>query len=317
MRRKPEILWGGLMGGVTSLGAIGLFSLGKVLAGMPFLPFDIFDWMARHLPGALIGFVISSMVSIITALKLGPTASTAKLAEQSIAIVQFIATGVIFGIVLTAVARRRPALSLAAGLAGALVLLVSGVFFEAELGWPSAGAAGTILWLALILGGWGWALGRVVSDRQASPEEIIPPELATSRRLFLRWLVGGSVGAAALALGEALSARERTLPVTGGAPAVPQPAPTEVAITNGAAASPPEAVLEKRFQPAAGTRPELTANADFYRIDINTLVPTINLADWKLELDGLVNQPLSLTLDEIRKLPSVSQALTMECISNE
>jgi hypothetical protein len=84
----------------------------------------------------------------------------------------------------------------------------------------------------------------------------------------------------------------------------------------GPAASPSEEELAARILPAPGTRPELTSNEAFYRIDINTIPPSVEEAGWRLELGGMVNTPLSLTLDEIRARPAASQVVTMQCISN-
>ena len=106
MRQKNILIRGAILGGITAAGVAGLFYLLQITFQLPFLPFDIFDWMARHLPGPIIAFGISTMVQVISDLKLGPTASTAKLAEQSIAVIQFLASGVILGLVLAALARR-------------------------------------------------------------------------------------------------------------------------------------------------------------------------------------------------------------------
>jgi hypothetical protein len=38
---------------------------------------------------------------------------------------------------------------------------------------------------------------------------------------------------------------------------------------------------------------------------------------WRLKLDGLVDQPLSLTLDELKAMPAVTQVATISCISND
>ena len=81
MKRK-SLLLGAVLGTLTSLPVIGLMYLGEQLAGLPFVPFDIFDWVARVLPGGLIAFVVQIMVSIITALQLGDTSTVAKLGEQ-------------------------------------------------------------------------------------------------------------------------------------------------------------------------------------------------------------------------------------------
>jgi DMSO/TMAO reductase YedYZ molybdopterin-dependent catalytic subunit len=74
--------------------------------------------------------------------------------------------------------------------------------------------------------------------------------------------------------------------------------------------------LAARTAPVQGTRPELTSNAEFYRIDINTRPPEVDGAEWRLRVNGLVDTPLELTLDEIRAMPAQTQILTMQCISN-
>jgi DMSO/TMAO reductase YedYZ molybdopterin-dependent catalytic subunit len=85
----------------------------------------------------------------------------------------------------------------------------------------------------------------------------------------------------------------------------------------GPAPSPSEEALAARIEPAPGTRPEVTDNDDFYTIDINTKPPEIGADSWRLELFGLVDTPLTLTLDEIRSRPAVSQYITLSCISNQ
>jgi DMSO/TMAO reductase YedYZ molybdopterin-dependent catalytic subunit len=68
--------------------------------------------------------------------------------------------------------------------------------------------------------------------------------------------------------------------------------------------------------PVQGTRPELTSNDEFYRIDINTRPAEVDAGEWRLRVTGLVDRPLELTVDEIRALPAQTQILTMQCISN-
>ena len=45
-------------------------------------------------------------------------------------------------------------------------------------------------------------------------------------------------------------------------------------------------------------------------------IPDVDVASWRLEIDGLVERPLSLSLDELRARPSVEVAVTMECAGN-
>jgi DMSO/TMAO reductase YedYZ molybdopterin-dependent catalytic subunit len=41
-----------------------------------------------------------------------------------------------------------------------------------------------------------------------------------------------------------------------------------------------------------------------------------NLSDWKLKVDGVVNQALSLTMDDLKKLPRVELVSVLECAGN-
>jgi DMSO/TMAO reductase YedYZ molybdopterin-dependent catalytic subunit len=45
-------------------------------------------------------------------------------------------------------------------------------------------------------------------------------------------------------------------------------------------------------------------------------IPDVDAATWRLELDGLVERPLSLSLDDLRRRPAVEVAVTMECAGN-
>lgn len=62
---------------------------------------------------------------------------------------------------------------------------------------------------------------------------------------------------------------------------------------------------------------ELTPTYLFYRIDINPIVPVVDEKTWNLTVKGLVDNPLTITYEEIRKLPSVEQYATLECVSNK
>ena len=45
-------------------------------------------------------------------------------------------------------------------------------------------------------------------------------------------------------------------------------------------------------------------------------IPAIDPGDWRLQVDGRVGQALALSLDELRTMPRVSAAVTMECAGN-
>ena len=45
-------------------------------------------------------------------------------------------------------------------------------------------------------------------------------------------------------------------------------------------------------------------------------IPYVDAASWRLEVGGLVERPVSLSLDELRARPAVEVAVTMECAGN-
>ena len=45
-------------------------------------------------------------------------------------------------------------------------------------------------------------------------------------------------------------------------------------------------------------------------------IPHVDASTWRLEVDGLVERPLSLSLDELRTRPAIELAVTMECAGN-
>ncbi|MGB8448331.1 MAG: molybdopterin-dependent oxidoreductase [Nitrososphaeraceae archaeon] len=62
---------------------------------------------------------------------------------------------------------------------------------------------------------------------------------------------------------------------------------------------------------------EITPTYLFYRIDINPIVPVVDEKTWNLAVKGLVDNPMTLTYDEIRRMPSVEEYATLECVSNK
>jgi DMSO/TMAO reductase YedYZ molybdopterin-dependent catalytic subunit len=63
-------------------------------------------------------------------------------------------------------------------------------------------------------------------------------------------------------------------------------------------------------QPAPGTRPEFTPLELHYRIDINTIPPKIDESHWRLQTTGLVEEPLTFTLEALRRYEPMQQFVT-------
>lgn len=311
--KRNAIFTGAIFGGLTAF-VLAVFSeLASAWLGLPGIAFSLFDWMARHLPGPVISIFIGTMVKAISTLKLGPTALVAKHIEQGSAVLIFIGIGVVFGIILAIFGRREPGNLPVFGLRGGIILLLLMFALLISLGFNAANIIVSAIWLTLLFLGWGWLLGKLI---QYVVWPVESGATDASRRKFLYLVGAGSFTILVSTLGITLATENNAIPTTGSSPSGTEGIAND-STTSGPARSPSSQALAARFQPVPGTRPELTPNKDFYRIDINTLPPQVDAAKWQLEVKGLVNHPLQLTLDAIRSRPAVSQAVTLECISNE
>ncbi len=85
-----------------------------------------------------------------------------------------------------------------------------------------------------------------------------------------------------------------------------------------AAGSHAAAAARGAFRLLKGMPPEVTPNDKWYQVSKNFFDPTVDVAKWSLEVKGLVERPLRLSLPELQKAaPGVERYQTFECISNE
>jgi DMSO/TMAO reductase YedYZ molybdopterin-dependent catalytic subunit len=123
-----------------------------------------------------------------------------------------------------------------------------------------------------------------------------------ARRNFLLGAAGVTVGAAALgALGQKLAA-PATLPSS---VALPQPQETIPALPTG---------LEDKVKGISRFR---TPVKEFYRVDTALVIPRIDVDSWKLEITGKVDNNLTITFDELLRMPMIEKDITLNCVSNE
>lgn len=307
---SERIGYGLLFGALTAIVVSALTYVANLLAGLAFPPFSLFDFMTRILPGTVVTASIDTIVKVIRGLQLGSTATMAKLVEQSIALLLFIFLGALFGSLLGILSRgespsRLPAYGLGIGLL--IGVLVLGA--ELYVGVTTVGIAVSLVWLAIVFGGWGLVLGTLLGNALAVSSQVERGEMARRNLLLTGGTALAAIIAGGLGLGFLMRERRSSRP--------PQPVPTPSSTeTSGAAAAPPQTALSQRIDPVTGTRSEITPSDDFYRIDINTLPPDISADGWHLEIDGLVDQPAAMTLQDLREWPAVSQYITLSCISN-
>lgn len=301
MHEKPNAGQGTVAGFLVTVLSLIILLLAQVLLGTAFVPFDLFDWMARILPGGLVTFGIDLIVSIIAALNLENTSGTAKTAEHILAISIVLGLGALGGRLLFIWWRRgerdpRSGLIIGVIIGAVLALISAGVNQSA-----TASRFVSMALIAAVFAGWGGVL-RWLYDRLTP---LFPHELAggLNRRQFLI-RVGGATAAltfAGVGLGTVV---RRTF------------APEDESIRTWSADNAlPNA--DAALQPAPGTRAEFTQIQSHYRIDINSLPPVVREDDWKLKIHGQIENPLELTLTELREnYEPLHQFITLSCISN-
>ena len=66
-----------------------------------------------------------------------------------------------------------------------------------------------------------------------------------------------------------------------------------------------------------GQTPLITPNEEFYRVDTALFLPRVDVGEWRLQINGMVDQPYELTFDELLAMASLEEAVTLNCVSNE
>lgn len=334
MRTRSELIRsagsGALMGVLLTAPLMALFYLADQAAGLPLVMYDLFDWLTRTIPGEIIPRVIEVMVDIIRGLNLGETSSTAKTIENALAMVTFLGGGVVAGAILFVILPRydirlKDSAQYVPGLAAGVIMGLPMILISRDVNVTATAPDSVgLIWLAAALLTWGallsWSYYRAFAPAPATepdPAAAEPAPAVTgparadmlSRREFLVRVGGASATLVVIGAGvgrylkyqedqdyKALIARRRAAANT-----IPDNLPN--------AGDP--------VVPAPGTRPEYTPLEDHYRIDINSRSPEIDEASWRLVIDGLVDTPLSLTIDDIKtSYEPLQQYVTLACISN-
>ncbi|HLY28119.1 MAG TPA: molybdopterin-dependent oxidoreductase [Aggregatilineales bacterium] len=317
MTQRRKLVMGALTGAALSIPLAALLYLGFQAAALPMLAFDVFEGLTRiQALGGLVTKAIDLMVTLFSHVPGAATDQLAKGFEQLSAVALFVVIGAVIG-ALFALYRERQGKSAPLNLGLVLIVLAFGLEFVAR---PALGAISIGgIWLAVLIFGWAYALAWLY-DRLAIPPALESAPVNVERRQFLIQF-GGALAAltvVAWGAGSLLGRRETSVsgqPIAAGPTMTPQPgASSGAAATQGAAES--GNAIGGNFAVVAGARPELTSNDQFYRVDVNLGAPEIDPRSWSLAVGGLVNKPLSISYDDLTKMPAVKQLATLECISN-
>ena len=358
------------VGALLTAPLMGVFALGAT-TGIPSVPFAVFEWLIRVLPGNLVTFGLDSTVRILEGLGFN-IKNTAKTAEQVLALTMLFVAGAIIAALFFLLVRsvdprrvKRYGLGIGAvvGIFSTAITLIQGA--------PTtiAGEVGIVIWVLGLFLLWGWSIARLflvafpsprprLAQRDESvlaaaageaappPAQAVPgvpaiatpalypgrpaqmagrgePTLEPRPRTRVEMRAREAVSAEARAI-----SRRRFLIQMGGLVATILVVGADVAQVLRAQETPKPPLVVKApipfpnagsaVQAVAGTRPEYTAVADHYRIDIDLDSPVVDPAIWRLVVNGLVDHPLSLTLDQIKaNYKSMDQFVTLSCVSNE
>ena len=141
-------------------------------------------------------------------------------------------------------------------------------------------------------------------EAPASDTSGRPPIELNRRRFFV---LAALAGASAIVVG--ITARTVSMAVASVESirkALKLPAPrTRVTVPEGAELDVPG--LSELFTP----------NKDFYRVDTALTVPTIDPETWRLVIDGMVDQRVELSFQDILDMGIDEYAITLTCVSNE
>lgn len=341
---KYRFIIGGFIGALFTAALIATLYLGDQWLALPFVPYDLFDWLTRTLPGDVITKAIDTIVSLISDLDLGETSSTAKRLENIGGVMTALGIGAGAGAVLFAgLGRMGEQLDgWLRYLPGVLVALVIGVpamlisrhilYSGGEEFADLAPESTSMLWLLVAFLVWGlaltWAYWRLypepgmagyvparapepARDAMSSPDTpapIVSAEAINRREFLIK--VGGATATLTVigaGIGRWIEYREE------------QDYQDLIQRRRDQAANMPTSLPNSGdpLQPAPGTRPEYTPLEDHYRIDINSRPPELDGEAWRLRVGGLVDRPLELTLDELRdNYDPLHQYVTLACISN-
>lgn len=310
--KRPSWVHGLVAGLLVTPVLIVLFVLGERLAGLPLLPFDLFDTIGRVLPGPIITLGIDGIVGVVRLLGLDSDLSrSAKLAEQILALFIFYGLSVVVAAAFFALMNRfRPIRSTIPGLVLGLTYGVPLMLMSLAINRSATAETLTSsVWIVLLIVGWGMIVGMIydVLAAYATADDMKVQVQGLNRRQFLVRVGGASATLTVIGagLGTLLSLPDGSQTIATADPNA-TPDPDAMPLPNASDA----------VQPAPGTRLEVTPIDRHYRIDISALPPVIDEASYTLKIHGAVTNPVAWTLADIRAMSSRQDYITMSCISN-
>lgn len=299
----------GLLAGVLVTSALlGLLYLASALLLVSFAPYDLADILIRLTPGSIAtqGIETLGVLAKIT------------IKVVAVGLVLLLGTGLGAAVGWQISQGGLATLPGARTLAGLVLFgsLLGIALLNTEAGGPNPLQSVALLLLLIMCVGWSFVLERVLRgllQPASTPETTLPltsaqePAVPVERRTFL--LRSGAtlltVAAGSTALAELLQQLQPT------AAAQTEALPPAVSYAT------EQPVAPGTFVAPSGVRPRITSQERLYTISSGVIDPSVDVATYSLRVEGNVDRPLTLTLDQLQRLPRVQQTSTLQCISNE
>ncbi len=141
------------------------------------------------------------------------------------------------------------------------------------------------------------------SESGPAPGSRTPNPLSRRRFFGLAGAVG-TIGAVTIAVGQTVASLAQDAGAAVAKLVLPTPAKRAAAIPAAASTD------------VEGTVPFVTEAADFYRIDTVLAPPVIDPEQWSLRIHGMVEEEVTLTMDDVLDLPLEEHHITLTCVSN-
>jgi hypothetical protein len=286
----------------------------------------LFEYLTRVLPGGIISLGIEWLIELVTFFGLGQTAASGKIVEIAAAYLLALVVLSLFGGLYAVTLQKLKTSWGVRGITAGLILTAFTLWLANWSGWGSSTLVVSLTWLLITGLAWGLGLAWGVDRLLLSATE---PTDVSRKRVLGELAVGSLVfSGLAVAFGRWVIPQNKSQEVAG------------ISFTPQSTTIPPTGPPQSPgFEPVPGTRPEITPIEDFYRVDINLLPPgdaefldssdplvqrlleqggetDLPADSYILVVDGLVKNPLALSLDDLKTYPVVEHFATLECISN-
>ena len=178
---KPGFKLGALVGLLLTAPLVVVSALANQLAGLPFVPFDLFPFIRDNTPGGIMTAVIDVMVDTLIALNVQRVDQAAKTVEQGMAMLMLIGVGVVAaGVYFVAMRRMAVTSWFASGLGIGLIVGLPLALISNQLGLSSRSGSPTLdaVWIIVLFVIWGlavvWAYARLSAMRDPAPAASAP-----------------------------------------------------------------------------------------------------------------------------------------------